>query len=64
MLVGESLAQVYAMRRIYKEKLKRMEAQSVEKKGVDPDHKVSSGCFFWTHDKKVRPSGAGAPASV
>lgn len=64
-LVGESLAQVYVTRKIYKEKLKRMEAQSPQKqkRAVDSDHKVSSGCFFWTHNKKVRPSGNGAPTS-
>ncbi|GAY41675.1 hypothetical protein CUMW_061230 [Citrus unshiu] len=63
-VVGLSLVEVYAMRAMHKEKMKKLEKQKASKIGstADDEKEIPSGCFFWvskkSHSAKVSSAGA------
>lgn len=63
-VAGFSLAEVYAVRAMHKEKMKNLEKQkAAEISGTADDEKeIPSGCFFWlskkSHSAKVSSAGA------
>lgn len=65
-VVGLSLAEVYAMRAMHKEKMKKLEKLEKQKAAeigstADDEKEIPSGCFFWvskkSHSAKVSSAG-------
>ena len=59
-----SLAEVYVLQKLQKEKMKKMDSESTTKKElVDDEEKDSSGCFSMVF-KKVHPTGVSSTDSA
>ncbi|KAB1205436.1 hypothetical protein CJ030_MR7G010623 [Morella rubra] len=59
MAAGQSLAEIYVMRKIHKEKMKATEEEERPNLdiGIECQENKPSGCFFWVF-KKIHPSSS------
>ncbi|KAK9269863.1 hypothetical protein L1049_025436 [Liquidambar formosana] len=62
---GVTLAEAYVMRKLHKEKMKRMEKEEGEREVcVDGESKVPGGGCFFSMFKKIHPNDVSAVADV